>query len=363
MGKKNYKIEFVRIIGCYIVIATHVFLPYVNDDSIDYSRLFIRGFLIDGVPLFLVCTGFYYFNTKSLKKRVISTFYHVIIPALFVIFLCQILWQYITGGYKAGTLSSIDWNELCEAFLEQRAIMRGCPHLWYIFTYISFIIWYPVLALINDNRKVKRYIIGLSLLAFAIDDIFRIIPVDVTFKPYIIVDGYLAWILIGSEVKIFCDRIKCWQQVHVMSLFIYLASNIGRFLMTIVAIKIKKDVNYNGFNTYLSIIGVISGIALFIFVYTIEINNEKCIKIINYIGSKSFLIFLIHYPVKIKMESLGIYRLHSEGRDGLAEELLYNLSYAFIIFFICFITVVVVQAFSCLLHKYSCIFFRKILKY
>lgn len=98
MGKKNYKIEFVRIIGCYIVIATHVFLPYVNDDSIDYSRLFIRGFLIDGVPLFLVCTGFYYFNTKSLKKRVISTFYHVIIPALFVIFLCQILWQYITGG-------------------------------------------------------------------------------------------------------------------------------------------------------------------------------------------------------------------------------------------------------------------------
>ena len=56
--QRDLSIDLIRIIACIIVIATHLALTTYNiyEVQVDWSRLFTKCFLADGVAIFFLIT-------------------------------------------------------------------------------------------------------------------------------------------------------------------------------------------------------------------------------------------------------------------------------------------------------------------
>ena len=59
--KRDVTIELIRIVACIIVVATHLSLNVFDQyhSQVDWSRLFEKCFLSDGVPIFYLIFGFF----------------------------------------------------------------------------------------------------------------------------------------------------------------------------------------------------------------------------------------------------------------------------------------------------------------
>lgn len=95
--KRDSSIDLIRIVACLMVIATHMSLQVLNQayNRIDWSRLLEKSFLADGVPLFLMITGFFLANGRSYKKIWKSTFMRVLLPSIIYVLFTQIFYMFI----------------------------------------------------------------------------------------------------------------------------------------------------------------------------------------------------------------------------------------------------------------------------
>lgn len=95
--KRDASVDLIRIFACLMVIATHMSLQVLNKayNRIDWSRLLEKSFLADGVPLFLMITGFFLANGRSYKKIWKSTIMKVLLPSLIYILFTQVFYMFI----------------------------------------------------------------------------------------------------------------------------------------------------------------------------------------------------------------------------------------------------------------------------
>ncbi len=95
--KRDSSIDLIRIVACLIVIAVHLSLRVLNQayNRIDWSRLLEKSFLTDGVPLFLMITGFFLANGRSYKKIWKNTFLRILLPSIIYVIFTQIFYMFI----------------------------------------------------------------------------------------------------------------------------------------------------------------------------------------------------------------------------------------------------------------------------
>lgn len=95
--KRDSSVDLIRIVACLMVIATHMSLQVLNQayNRIDWSRLLEKSFLADGVPLFLMITGFFLANGRSYKKIWKSTFMRVLLPSIIYVLFTQVFYMFI----------------------------------------------------------------------------------------------------------------------------------------------------------------------------------------------------------------------------------------------------------------------------
>ena len=150
-NKRDASVDLIRIVACLFVIATHMSLQVLNQayNRIDWSRLLEKSFLADGVPLFLMITGFFIANGRSYKKIWKQTAVKVLLPSIIYILFTQIFYMFIINK------ESIVWciqnivNSL-NPILILKGIVTGnmatinglCEHLWYVLTYVKIISCY-----------------------------------------------------------------------------------------------------------------------------------------------------------------------------------------------------------------------------
>ena len=103
--QRDISVDLVRVVACLMVIATHVCLQVLNPcfNRIDWSRLLEKSFVTDGVPLFLMITGFFIANGRSYKRIWKSTIVKVLLSSLIYILFSQIFYMYIINK------ESISW--------------------------------------------------------------------------------------------------------------------------------------------------------------------------------------------------------------------------------------------------------------
>lgn len=95
--KRDSSIDLIRIVACLIVIAVHLSLRVLNQayNRIDWSRLLEKSFLTDGVPLFLMITGFFLANGRSYKKIWKNTFVRILLPSIIYVIFTQVFYMFI----------------------------------------------------------------------------------------------------------------------------------------------------------------------------------------------------------------------------------------------------------------------------
>lgn len=364
-NKRDASVDLIRIVACLFVIATHMSLQVLNQayNRIDWSRLLEKSFLADGVPLFLMITGFFIANGRSYKKIWKQTAVKVLLPSIIYILFTQIFYMFIINK------ESIVWciqnivNSL-NPILILKGIVTGnmatinglCEHLWYVLTYVKIIIWVPLLWLICKNEKnsilARRIVIIAGILAAIITDIqrFTVLPEIGFIKVFNIVDRSILYVLLGYELFVHKDKLKGNKKVFIISSIVFLFINFIRYKIEVQYMVVNSFTDIVGRETFIgwkdTCISIISGLALFAGIYSIKINNEFLSKIILWIADKTFGIYLIHYLIIAKVD---LYKF--EIFEKFYEEIIYLIVGVICTFAISLLSVYILRKLKELLLK------------
>ena len=154
---KNKKIVFVdllRILACIIVIICHckLFLP---GDTVTKPKVILSCLTADGVAIFWMIMGMFYFRDISYKERLKKLFKKIIIPVIIMSIIIFYFYDFLLGNKSL--LDSIDHplNDYISLIKNNFLIWEQITylgHLWYLYVYILIVLLYPVL------NKIREYI-------------------------------------------------------------------------------------------------------------------------------------------------------------------------------------------------------------
>lgn len=319
--KRDSSVDLIRILACITVISTHMSLQVLNKayNRIDWSRLLEKSFLADGVPLFLMITGFFLANGRSYKKIWKSTFMKVLLPSIIYIVFTQIFYMFIINKESImwcfqNAFSNLNLIGILHGIStgSMSAINGLCEHLWYILSYVKIIIWIPVLWLVckeeNTPKLARKIIIGFGLFEAVITDIqrFVILPEIGALKVFRLVDREILYVLLGYELFVHKDKIKGNKKIFVFAILTFLLINFIRYKIEVQYMVINSFTDIVGRESFIgwrdTCISIISGISIFIAIYSLKISSEKINNIITWIADKTFGIYLIHYLIIAKVD-------------------------------------------------------------
>ena len=336
--KRNYVVDVIRIIACLIVIGNHCCLQAFNEyySQVDWSRLFEKCFLTDGVPLFFMITGFFIVNGRNYKKIWKSTLIRILLPTFIYVIFVQVFYMFIVNKESfLWCIKNSFYNLNIQGII--RTILTGnlvhinslCEHLWYIFSYIKIIICVPIIWLLckeqDTSKLARRIIIGFGIVSSLIIDIqrFYIIPGIGKIRVLELVDREILYVLFGYEIFINKNKISNNKKVFYLSSVIFILINVIRYKVEQHYMVINSFYNIIGRENFIewqySIISMISSVSLFCLIYSgLTIKSKKLKSIILFISNKTFGIYLIHYIILAKVD---LYKFDKLGR--LPEELIY----------------------------------------
>ena len=361
--KRDYTIDLIRIIACILVIGTHCCLQAFNEyySQVDWSRLFEKCFLTDGVPLFFMITGFFLISRKDYKRVWKTTAIRILLPTFIYVVFVQIFYMFIVNKESfVWCLKNARFNMNILGII--RTILTGdlahinslCEHLWYIFSYVKIIIWFPILWLICREEKTaiiaRRIIIGFGIVSTIIIDVqrFYTFPLIGIIKTYELVGREILFVIFGYELFVHKDKIKNNKKLFIISSLIFIVTNIIRYRVEMHYMVINSFYDIVGRDSFMewryTFLNILSGIALFIALYSFEIKSEKIGKILVWISNKTFGIYLIHYILLAKVD---LYKFDKLGR--LSQELVYLLLSISITFVVSLAIVSVIK----LIEKYT----------
>ncbi len=321
LKKRDINVDLIRVIACLLVIGAHLCLQVLNQcfNRIDWSRLLEKSFFADGVPLFLMITGFFLVNGRNYKKIWKSTTFKVLIPTLIYIVFVQIFCMFIVNKESfvwclQNAFSNLNIPIILKGILsgDMTQINGLCIHLWYILSYVKIIIWIPVLWLVCKEEKMpklaRRMILIFGVISCIITDIQRFvsIPTIGLIKVFDLVDKEILYVLLGYELFIHKDKIKNNKKLCIVSGLIFVLVNFIRYKIEIKYMVINSFVDIVGRENFIewkyTVLSIISGVALFIAIYSFELKSETLKNIIVWLGDKTFGIYLIHYLLIAKVD-------------------------------------------------------------
>ncbi len=349
--KRDSSVELLRIFACWIVVGTHIKLSgyYNADGSVDKSRTILSNFFGEGVGIFFIILGFFYFRNKDFLKVCIRTVKTVILPALFFIIVVDIL-----EGWINNTKSILDCIRGFD--IEVKSIMNGLlswdstkffagQHLWFCFTYIQCILWFPILKILYENKKsVLRYILILGILALIIVDVQKTYKfIDGNIASFSVVPIPVLLLLLGNELYAHKEFFVNKKYFFVIGVLIYFTFHIILFYVQCDALN-----NSTGYGfAWNSIYSVITACGIAMAFLAVEIKSNAVSKAINYVGGKTFLIYLVHYPLIMKMNENGVREFFLKKcsiNKGWMADLIYTISYSLFVFCVSLVMAVIIDS-------------------
>ena len=305
LAAKNHSIELVRIIACLLVIMAHSQLSVVEENAIVSGRLAFSTIIADDVPLFLLVTGFFLFGRIKSDADIIPTFPYKAKSFLSRVYIPTIVYILISIFYRHFTetqlpTSNFDWDYLW------RFIFRLAPgdHLWYICTYMSFIFFFPMLAFVcQDNpqkNKLRRTLLAIAIAGAVVSDIQYFFKMSM-FELDKFLWGYCTiFLILGYELSLFIRKFDGRQKkLLAMGIVIYLLGFLIKFGLQNYMFSRYGYVD-NKFRWLQCSLCFVTATGMFMTVYALGTwikQNSITARIINYIGSCTFAIYLFHMLV------------------------------------------------------------------
>jgi len=300
---KNPSIELIRIVACLLVIMAHSQFNVVIGTQLCDSLLGMATLVADDVPLFLLVTGFFFFNRVKSDQDIGNAFVYraksflvnLYIPTILYI-LISILFRYFSAPVSVG-IANADWIYLTNF------IFRLTPgdHLWYICTYMSFIFFFPMLAfLCQDNperNRMRRILLAVAIGGAVVADIQYFLKMGMLdIERY--VWGYCTiFLVLGYELSLLIRKYGEKRLVlGLTGLGMYVASLLLKFGLQVYMFNHYGDI-VNRFRWLQTSTCLFSAVGLFLVVYTLGslIKKDGVVAcVVNFFGACSFPVYLFH---------------------------------------------------------------------
>ena len=350
LAAKNHSIELVRIIACLLVIMAHSQLSVVEENAIVNGRLAFSTIIADDVPLFLLVTGFFLFGRIKSDADIIPTFPYKAKSFLSRVYIPTIVYILISIFYRHFTetqlpTSNFDWDCLW------RFIFSLAPgdHLWYICTYMSFIFFFPMLAFVcQDNpqkNKLRRTLLAIAIAGAVVSDIQYFFKMSM-FELDKFLWGYCTiFLILGYELSLFIRKFDGRQKkLLAMGIAIYLLGFLIKFGLQNYMFT-EYGYGNNRFRWLQTSLCFVTATGMFMTVYALGTwikQNSIPARIINYIGSCTFAVYLFHMLVigatrTCQRDLIGKFNNAKTFFDTAA----YYISFALVVFAISLIVAII----------------------
>ena len=330
-------IDFLRVIACLIVIGTHVDVMGTGDSS----KLIIRLLLSDGVTLFFVISGFFFFK-KGFKETLIRSIKSIVLPGIAVMFLTYFFAPFIKGEKSIIQCFTESGFDLCgfvtDVFSWGGGIRESLAgHLWYIFTYLQLALAYPLLKPLYTKddryRKYRWFIMGFIFINQIIMDLnmtglISLLPIQIS--PFMLYTAPAMLLMAGAELNVIIPELKKsprLKQVRTIAVVVFMVTLALRFLVQKEVFRLNSTQDF--FIYWNCAFATVQSIAFIIFVLSFDFKENRPVRTLARAGKYTFFIYLLHYGIyhfilfrKGPDWSWGIIDL-SNGYDTLPKEVLH----------------------------------------
>jgi len=304
----NVHVEFLRIIACIMVIYNHTnergFYRYVLDSC--GSLIWTIDTMISicckaGVPLFFMISGSNLLGKEETIGKTYSRIWRILICILVWSFFYNILDCYLSNEpiYYETILKSI--------------ISKDYWHLWYLYSYVLFILSLPLVRVFAKNLDDKLMVIILTISIITQEIIPIIEELFINISPNLKNPWFCSNIFLFPIVGYYIDKIVDIKRYNSKRIIIaWLLNAISLVLMELMEKNIlsgAEDIMWN--EKFLQAGQLINAIVLFITIKVLVNNNhlsQKNTNIIISVGGVTFGIYLLHilflWKIPILMEAL-----------------------------------------------------------
>ena len=280
--KKDYNIDFLRVISMLLVIVIHV-ANYYGRAFDKISKLSFLGEIIFNVitrvsiPIFFMISGALLLNknydSKKNIKRIRSKLISLVIMSLVYYF-----WDkyYMHNSYS----------------LIKMLGTPGRSMLWFMYAIIALYIALPFIKAMIDNMDEHLDKLFVILWLFFNGVLYLVkFKVNITY-PVPIVSGtyYLGYFIIGYLILKYKDKID-YKKYNWHLILISLLCFITNIFLTYFLSQ-KRGYSFTSLLAYRNILMMIPSLAIFILIYFNRKNREN--KFIEFISPYSFGIYLVH---------------------------------------------------------------------
>lgn len=289
--KRYFGIDLIRAIAVFFVLSVHFFLNNsFYDTNINgigmFISIFFRWIFYNGVPLFIILTG-YLKRKKKLDKDYYKSIIHILTSYLFISVLCII--------FRIFYLHE-DISKLKLLFGIFNFSANG--YSWYIEMYIGLFFLIPFLNIMYDGLKTKKnkqYLILTLLAIVSLSPIISSITIR-NVKVDIIPNWWnqiypLVYYFIGcyiSEYEVIINKKKGL----LLTIGLILIETILSYI-----VNYNDTFSWNFIGGYNSIQTIIISTTIFLILYQINCNKTKINKVITSISVLSLDIYLFSYIV------------------------------------------------------------------
>ena len=329
---RNVKIELIRIIACYIVVMYHIRdMAFKSNGELSETVVFFECICTICVVTFFMLTGFFIYNKKGniiadWLKLLKGFFKQIFIPFLLISIITIIFHDYfISKDTFVSCMRNISLikivNDLYMSLRYFRAeyLPGTAAHLWYIFSYFLIILFYPLTRLFLTKLPklvVYTFLVILGILLIANDYlIFYGNPTlnfifDIIKKPiYYSAVGHVVY---NDILKKKIDNIKSDSYIINLPFFCF---SILFYIISFISLFITQKNYYlgeNGQYVYTSWLSIFSLLLTTCYIFIVyNLNFDKIIvrdtmkEKILFFSSKTFGIYLVHYLISTKLNSIG----------------------------------------------------------
>ncbi len=345
--ERNVNIECIRIVGCFMVVFLHT-LSF-NKGLNYYEENILKVFVLNGVALFWMITGFFMFTSdKKYILRVKNVLLTIFIPSMIILLFTQLFAPWLKSQQSVLYClknPNFDWKTILSDFFSWQVNNTPiCMHLWYVWAYMRLIIWFPLLRLLCKDEvkenKIRRGYLILTLLCMTLSSIWLIpqhlLKTDITVTIFSPFDINILYVLLGYEMYIWIkkerERDFFWKNINTrkmkrISVVVILFMNILLFGISMLCKGI--DLKFNNFASIKMITVIISTVCIFYIFMHIEV-KESLKKMILFIADKTFYIYLLHYMIIRKITTSVKFKEILDSMNGWVSFVLISLS-AFVI--------------------------------
>ena len=370
---RNIKIEVIRLLACFLVIWYHIRqLPWKVDGTLSETAVFFECICTVCVMAFFLITGFFIYNKKGnilndWKELLIKTFKVIFIPFIIVVIFTIIFHEFlISRATFIDCILKFDLMKILKTLWEATITYSAtklpgtAAHLWYVFSYIVIVVFYPLtrLVLTKCSRKIVYILLFILTICMIVNDYFLFFgnpTYNIVFKILHKPIYYSAWgfVLYNDIIVKYIDNIYIGvtNRPFILNKPIFVSSFITYVITFILLLKtqVAYYLGHNGeyvYTSWLSTYSLILTTAFILFIYSMDIErfiNEKLKTVILFITKRSLYIYLLHYLVITKFLSLGFQEMVFKNRPSIINHFLYYIFYGLFIFIVTMLILLLIE--------------------